>query len=214
MRRVHLEAGAWLDVARGWLAGHAPLMEQLVRDVRWRSEERTMYQRRVAVPRLFAALRKGDGPEVIEAMRRALDAHYQTAFERVTVALYRNGNDSVTWHGDYVARRMLPDTLVATVSVGAPRKFFLRRKSDPLSGDALARRLANPSAAPAAPAGRQRSISMSLGWGDLVVMGGSCQRTYEHAIPKVAQADPRIAIMFRPVWEAPEDAPLPSDREQ
>ncbi len=92
---------------------------------------------------------------------------------------------------------MIPDTLVATVSVGAPRRFFLRRKANPLE-----------------PAGRQRSICVSLGWGDLIVMGGTCQRTYEHAIPKVANANPRIAIMFRPVWEDPERAPLPSGREQ
>jgi len=39
---------------------------------------------------------------------------------------------------------------------------------------------------------------MSLGDGDLLVMGGSCQRTWQHSVPKVRQAAPRIAIMFRP----------------
>jgi alkylated DNA repair dioxygenase AlkB len=83
--------------------------------------------------------------------------------------------DSVAWHGDYVAREM-DRAIVATVSVGAPRRFLLRRK------------------------GGGKSIALSLGWGDLLVMGGTCQRTYQHAIPKVRRAEPRIAIMFRPDW--------------
>jgi len=42
--------------------------------------------------------------------------------------------------------------------------------------------------------------SGTLGRGDLVVMGGTCQRTWRHGIPKVANAGPRIALMFRPKW--------------
>ena len=136
-----------------------------------------MYDRIVETPRLFALLPDdGPGHPVIETMRRALEHRYATAFDRVSLALYRDGNDSVAWHGDRVARR-LPDALVATVSIGAPRRFLLR------------------------PFGGGRSMVRSLGWGDLVVMGGTIQRTYQHAVPKVARADPRIAIMFRPTWE-------------
>ena len=80
----------------------------------------------------------------------------------------------VAWHGDYVARRM-PQALVATVSVGEPRTFLLRKT------------------------GGGRSMALKLGWGDLLVMGGSCQRTFQHAIPKAARAGSRIAIMYRPV---------------
>ena len=82
---------------------------------------------------------------------------------------------SVAFHGDYVAREM-DRALVATVSVGAPRRFLMR------------------------PTGGGKSIALTLGWGDLLVMGGTCQRTWQHAIPKVKHALPRIAIMFRPVW--------------
>ncbi len=136
-----------------------------------------MYERVVEVPRLHAVLpADGDGHAVLASIRRALDARYATAFERVSLAFYRNGEDSVAWHGDYVARR-LPEALVATVSVGAPRRFLLR------------------------PHGGGRSIALELGWGDLIVMGGSCQRTYQHCIPKSARAEPRIAIMFRPIWD-------------
>jgi alkylated DNA repair dioxygenase AlkB len=177
LERVELEHGAWIDVARGWLSGHATLFDTLVRDTKWRSEERKMYDRIVDVPRLYAMLpRDGPGHPVLDDMRRALDRRYGTAFEHVSLALYRDGKDSVAWHGDQVARR-LPEALVATVSVGAPRRFLLR------------------------PYGGGRSFGYSLGWGDLVVMGGSCQRTYQHSVPKIARAEPRIAIMFRPTWE-------------
>lgn len=148
-----------------------------------------MYDRTLEVPRRFAIL---DAPErlspIFEEMRRALDARYDARFVRLSAALYRDGRDSVAWHGDSIARRM-ESALVATISVGAPRKFLLR------------------------PVGGGRSIAFTLGWGDLLVMGGSCQRTWQHSMPKVARADPRIAIMFRPSWTA-EDPDEPPTNEQ
>ena len=65
------------------------------------------------------------------------------------------------------------DPVVATVSVGAPRPFRLR------------------------PRGGGRSHSFDLGRGDLLVMGGSCQHDWEHTVPKVRAAGPRISITFR-----------------
>lgn len=179
MERIELADGAWLELARGWLAGHEVLFDLLRERTAWRTDERQMYDRRVDVPRLMGTYRLGALPHpVIDAMRVALDARYATAFTRISSALYRDGADSVAWHGDYVARRM-DEALVATVSLGSPRRFLVRRK------------------------GGGPSTAMALGWGDLVVMGGTCQRTHEHAIPKVARAEPRIALMFRPVWEEP-----------
>ena len=187
--RVTLARGAWIDVARGWLRGHERIFELLRARVAWRSESRVMYERTVEVPRVYAVLDEPDALHpVLERMRAALDARYATRFARLSVALYRDGRDSVAWHGDHVARRMR-EAVVATVSVGAPRRLLLR------------------------PAGGGRSIALSLGWGDLLVMGGSCQRTWQHAVPKVARADPRIAIMFRPVW-SDEDPDAPPTNEQ
>lgn len=143
-----------------------------------------MYERVVAVPRLVADLKPPSRPSIVEAIRGALGERYRTDFPRVTAALYRDGRDSVAWHGDQVARR-LPEALVATVSLGCARRFLLRPTPDtPL-----------PRAEP--------TTTLWLGAGDLLVMGGSCQRTYQHAIPKVSQAGPRIALMFRPVWVEP-----------
>jgi alkylated DNA repair dioxygenase AlkB len=176
VRRYQLAHGAWVEYVPSWLEGHARVFDALVRTTQWRSGEQRMYDRTVETPRMFAALPEdGPGHPILERIRDALCARYDEAFERLSLALYRDGRDSVAWHGDRVARRM-DAALVATVSVGAPRRFLLRER---LGGEAL---------------------RFNLGWGDLLVMGGSCQRTFRHSVPKLAYAEPRIAIMFRPSW--------------
>lgn len=178
LRRLELDRGAWIDHVPGWLAGHAEVFDGLARTTTWHADEREMYERIVDVPRLCAMLpADGQGHPVLERMRRALSTRYATDFTRVSLAYYRHGQDSVAWHGDQVARR-LAEAVVATVSLGSPRRFLMR------------------------PHGGGPSQKFALGWGDLLVMGGTCQRTYQHSIPKVAMAEPRIAVMFRPHWPA------------
>jgi alkylated DNA repair dioxygenase AlkB len=179
LRRTTLDDGAWVEHLHDWVHGQDALMETLVRETAWRSERRHMYNRVVDVPRLVAGL-PGDGPghPLLEQIRALLSAHYETAFTRVSMGYYRDGADSVAWHGDTTARDMDEPTLVATVSLGAPRRFLLRPRG-----------------------GGGRSIPFALGRGDLFVMGGLCQRTWQHAVPKVSRALPRLAIMFRPVWD-------------
>ena len=177
LERTSLSADAWYDYAPGWARGHATLFETLRTSVRWRSERREMYERMVDVPRLYAVLPEdGAVPSVLEGMRAALSKRYGEEFVRTSVAYYRDGSDSVAWHGDYVARNM-DQALVATLSLGGPRRFLLRAK------------------------GGGKSWSLMLGSGDLLVMGGSCQRTFQHSVPKVTRAEPRISLMFRPLWE-------------
>jgi alkylated DNA repair dioxygenase AlkB len=185
LRRRPLGQGAWVDYVVGFVTGHDALMGALLASTRWQQPRREMYERTVDVPRLVAGL-PGDGPghSIVEEMRALLSAHYGTDFSRTGLGYYRDGRDSVAWHGDYVAREM-DQALVATVSLGEPRRFLMR------------------------PKGGGQSIAYNLGWGDLIVMGGSCQRTWQHAIPKVACAFPRMVIMFRPVWPAIPGAYLP-----
>ena len=179
LRRVALDAGAWVEYLPGWIAGEDALMDALVRGTSWRSEQRHMYDRIVDVPRLVAGLPDdGPGHPLLERIRAILSAHYATAFARVSMGYYRGGADSVAWHGDTTARDMDEPTLVATVSLGGPRRLLLR------------------------PRGGGPSTAFSLGRGDLFVMGGTCQRTWQHAVPKVAHALPRLAVMFRPIWSA------------
>jgi alkylated DNA repair dioxygenase AlkB len=185
LERTSLAEGAWFDYAPGWLSGHEAVFETLVSSVQWRQERREMYERMLDVPRLIAVLPEdGPGHPVLERIRRTVSRHYGEELTRVSLGYYRDGQDSVAWHGDYVARQ-LPSAIVATVSVGAPRRFLLR------------------------PRGGGASLALSLGWGDLLVMGGSCQRTWQHCVPKQQRAQPRISIMFRPHWVAP--SPLSED---
>ena len=173
--RTELEAGAWVDHVSGWVQGHGDVFDHLRATTRWQSLERPMYDRVVAVPRLLGRVpRDGPGHPVLTDIGGVLSMEYGPTDWHVSLALYRDGRDSVAFHGDRMGTQRW-NTVVAVVSLGEPRRFLMRR------------------------AGGGPSQSWMVGWGDLLVMGGSCQATYEHAIPKCRRAGPRMAIMFRPV---------------
>jgi alkylated DNA repair dioxygenase AlkB len=181
VRRTVLDHGAWVDVRPGWITGADALFERLLEVVPWRAERRHMYDRMVDVPRLLKFYGEGEPlPDpMLDQARDALDAHYgQELGERFRTAgmcLYRDGRDSVAWHGDTIGRGSSEDTMVAIISVGTPRALLLR------------------------PRGGGHVLRHEIGHGDLLVMGGSCQRTWEHAIPKTSRpTGPRISIQFRP----------------
>ena len=184
VRRQTLDHGAWIDVRPGWVTGSDELFARLTLDgpagVEWHGEERQMWDRQVRTPRLLRFYREGEPlPDpVLTQARGALDAHYaeETGGRFVTagMCLYRDGRDSVAWHGDRTGRGTWADTMVAIVSLGAPRALLLR------------------------PRGAGQSIRHVLGHGDLLVMGGSCQRTWDHCVPKSSQpTGPRISVQFR-----------------
>lgn len=182
LRRTQLTEGAWIDLLPGWLTGADVLFERLADQVPWHAERRRMYDRVVDVPRLLCFYDEDDPlPDpVLDAARSALNAHYADelgeGFRTAGLCFYRDGRDSVAWHGDTIGRGAKEDTMVAIVSVGAQRALLLRPRG-----------------------GGGPAIRQSLGPGDLIVMGGSCQRTWEHAIPKTSRPiGPRISIQFRP----------------
>ena len=182
LTRHELTAGAWVDVLPGWLHGSDAVFETLL-DIDWRADRRQMYDSVVDVPRL---LRWFGGDETLPhpaltAARVALSAHYAAElgeeFVTAGMCLYRDGRDSVAWHGDTIGRSARHDTMVAILSLGSPRNLVLRPR-----------------------AGGHDTVRFPLGHGDLIVMGGSCQRTWEHAIPKTARpVGPRISVQFRPI---------------
>ncbi|MFF4324909.1 alpha-ketoglutarate-dependent dioxygenase AlkB [Streptomyces sp. NPDC048387] len=181
LERTPLGAGAWVDRLPGWLTGADALFENLAAEVPWHAERRQMYEREVEVPRLLAFYGE-DAPlphPVLTEAREALSRHYAPElgepFVTAGLCLYRDGRDSVAWHGDRTGRSSTEDTLVAILSVGDPRDLVLRPRD-----------------------GGPTLLRLPLGHGDLVVMGGSCQRTMEHAVPKTTRAvGPRISIQFR-----------------
>ncbi|MET0457558.1 MAG: alpha-ketoglutarate-dependent dioxygenase AlkB [Mycobacterium sp.] len=190
--RRELGDGAWIDVRAGWLTGAddgdqgrslgaEDVFEALMTSIPWRAERRQMYDRMLDVPRLvsFHDLTSGPTPHpAIARLRVRLNDIYAgemgEPFTSAGLCLYRDGTDSVAWHGDTIGRSSTEDTVVAIVSLGATRMFALR----PRSGG--------------------RSLRLPQSHGDLLVMGGSCQRTWEHAVPKTAKpTGPRISIQFR-----------------
>jgi alkylated DNA repair dioxygenase AlkB len=179
--RTVLGQGAWIDVARGWLPAADDVFDALHHAVPWRAERRQMYDRMVDVPRLVHTYLADDSlpHPMLDLAREALSEHYLPElgerFRTAGCCFYRDGNDSVAWHGDKIGRGRTHDTMVAIVSLGDPRRLALR------------------------PVGGGTAVSVEMGHGDLLVMGGSCQRTWEHAVPKVAAAGPRMSVQFRPL---------------
>ena len=179
-RRIRLDHDAWVDLCPGWLTGSADMFDRLLTTVTWRREQRQMYDRIVDVPRLVAHYTERDRlPDPsMAAIRADLSAHYADelpeGFATAGLCHYRDGDDSVAWHGDRIGRGRYTDTLVAIVSLGSPRALLLR------------------------PRGGGRSHKFTLGTGDVLVMGGSCQRTWDHCSPKQRGSGPRISIQFRP----------------
>jgi alkylated DNA repair dioxygenase AlkB len=184
VQRVDLGSGAWCDLRPGWVHGADELLVHLLAHVPWTAEQRPMYDRVVDVPRLAARYENDvELPHpAVQRIKDALDAHYLPEFGEpfasAGLALYRDGKDSVAWHGDTFGRGSWAETMVGIVVLGPPRPFLMRPR---------------PEHAPPGPTRRYH-----LGHGDLIVMGGSCQRTWQHAVPKTARAaGPRISIQFR-----------------
>ncbi|MEI2810399.1 MAG: alpha-ketoglutarate-dependent dioxygenase AlkB [Nocardioides sp.] len=178
--RITLAHGAWVDVARNWLLDADQVFDALVKNVAWRAEERQMYDRVVTVPRLVAFYGIGEflpHPSLTRA-KADLSLHYLPElgedFATAGCCFYRDGRDSVAWHGDRIGRSRDNDTVIAILSLGDPRRLLLR------------------------PRGGGPSTAFTLGHGDVLAMGGSCQRTWDHCVPKQPKAGPRISVQFRP----------------
>jgi alkylated DNA repair dioxygenase AlkB len=175
LERIQLDETAWIDFAPEWVSGADALFERIVGGRKWKQRTRWMYEKRMLEPRLTAPWNLASGeplPPVIEEMRVALSQRYGVEFDSVGFNYYRDGQDSVAWHRDRI-RKEVVDPVVALVSIGERRRFLMR------------------------PRGGGTSRPFMLGHGDLLVTGGTAQRTWEHTVPKVARAGPRISLAFR-----------------
>jgi len=177
LRRIELDQRSWVDHEPSWLAGSDELFEELVATGRFGQRTVKMYDRTVPEPRLTAGwsteVDACDVPAALQEIAKALSRRYDVVFDRIWVNLYRDGRDSVAWHGDR-NRHTHTNPLVATVSLGARRRFLLR------------------------PVGGRVAHELHPGHGDLVVMGGACQHAWEHTVPKQSTAvGPRMSITLR-----------------
>ena len=172
--RRDLGSGAWLETVPRWVDGADTLVATVLGDAPWAEHARTMYDQVVVEPRLSTGL-WFDPPQVVAQMAAALSQRFDRDICKVSANLYRDGRDSVAWHGDRVGRES-DDTVVAIVSLGSPRRFLLR------------------------PVGGGESIRLTPGSGDLLVLGGTAQSTWQHSVPKVARTGTRISVMFREAY--------------
>lgn len=180
LHRLDLDDTTWVDLAPGWLSGSDQVYDELMAVLPF--QQRTgvkMYDQIVDEPRLSAWWRvEHDRPEpipILHEIRMLLAERYDEPFDSIGFNLYRDGHDSVAWHGDR-HRHVVTNPVIAIVSVGVPRPLRLR------------------------PRGGGSSVSWDLGNGDLFVMGGACQHDWEHTVPKVrTTSGPRLSITFRSV---------------
>jgi len=169
--RRPLSDGAWIEQVPGWGPDPSELFDAVRCVAPWHEAERPMYDRIVAVPRLHTGVWP-QPPPAIAQMADALSDHYRLDLRTVSANLYRDGSDSVAWHGDRIGR-VRADTVVVILTLGTSRRLLLR------------------------PNGGGTSIAVEPGPGDLFVMGGTCQRTWQHSVPKRTSAGARICVMFR-----------------
>ncbi len=179
VERIDIDATSWVEYAPVWLAGGDALFDELLDRLALRQRRGIpMYDQLVDEPRLTAWWHAADHPAgephpVLGDIRRLLVERYHRPFDSIGFNLYRDGGDSVAWHGDR-HRHHVTDPVVAIVSLGARRPLRLR------------------------PRGGGASRGWDLGDGDLFVMGGACQHDWEHTVPKVRRSvGPRMSVTFR-----------------
>ena len=183
-RHIALDDAAWVDHVAGWVHGADTLFEHVVAHAPWEHRTVRMYDRMVEEPRLTAwyghALDDPNVPAILTQMAAALREHYGRAFDGVGAALYRDGRDSVAWHGDRIDPAIV-EPVVAIVSLGSGRTLRMRPRPRPRDGSEVP--------------GRSRAFPLLPG--DLFVMGGATQTTWQHSVPKVARAGARVSLQFR-----------------
>jgi alkylated DNA repair dioxygenase AlkB len=156
--------------------------------VSWQSREIRIAGKSVAEPRLTAWVGDPEAvytysgrrnePEpwsvVLGELRRQISLAAREDMNSVLCNLYRDGHDSMGFHADK-ERELGDNPVIASLSLGATRRFQLRHRSD-----ATAR------------------LDLDLESGSLLVMRGTLQHHFRHAVPKQpAVREPRINLTFR-----------------
>lgn len=176
----------------GWLDPTAAdaLQTHLQAAVPWETHRIRMFGRWVDSPRLSCWI--GDAgaryrysgadflphpwtPALLHLRDRLQDA-LGAPFNSVLLNRYRSGADSMGWHSDDEPE-LGGRPVIASLTLGVARRFLLRRRDNPaLKAEFLLRH------------------------GDLLVMAGTTQQHYQHALPKTAKvAGERINLTFRQI---------------
>lgn len=173
----------------------AALFEELKNELQWRQDSLRIAGREVAIPRLQAwygdsgtdyaysglNLRSLPWNEVLLKIRNRLQNELTTPFNSVLANLYRDGNDSVSWHADDEPE-LGTNPIIASLSLGATRCFQLKRKKK----------------------SEQERLKLDLPGGSLLVMRGALQHNWYHAVLKTKlPVGERINLTFRYIQANP-----------
>lgn len=172
--RIQLDQKSWITYVPGWLCGDEVLMRHLMAHAPWEQRSRWMYDRVVQEPRLTAeypVIAQAPHP-VLRYLADELSHHFGVAYTRLWMNWYRDNDDGTGWHADRPADK-LDEAVIPVLSLGAGRRFLIK------------------------PDGGGRSTVIVTHGGDLVVMGGRCQKDYKHSVPKQRiAAGPRLSLNF------------------
>lgn len=184
-RRIELDADSWVDVVSGFVLDPAAALADVHAATPWQQSEVLRYDHYVPERRLTAGLRPDSRPLLRQADLH-LTAAYRKPLSGVAAILYRDGDDFQGLHSDR-EMRWLDDTLIAIVVLGHRRPFVFRPRA-PIA-EVVER----------VPAGSHPDdIVIMPGEGDLLVMGGACQRSWLHGVPAAAGVRaPRISLTWR-----------------
>ena len=206
VERVWLDGTSWVDVARGWVTGADELFEALLGGVDWRTSRLFRYDHWVEERRLGSFWSRGRPlpHPAMGPLTQALQRQYKVLFDGFGILQYRDGRDGQAFHRD-TDMRWLDDTVIAIVSLGARRPWYLRPRTNRYDDSP----------------GKGATHDLAPGPGDLIVMGGRCQADWEHSVPYLARqvVGTRISLQWRharrvgrPFQGASYRAPLHFDR--
>lgn len=166
------------------------LFQELLETIPWRQEPIKLFGKEVMQPRLTSwhgdpsaryrysglSLKPQPWTPALQHLRQRVSDATGDEFNSVLLNLYRTGQDSMGWHADNEPE-LGPSPVIASVSLGATRRFRLR----PGAG--------TPPHAP---------VGLDLPPGSLLVMRGPTQQRWQHALPKTARpVDARLNLTFR-----------------
>ena len=193
--RIPIAAGAWLDHEPSWLEAREAdeLLRALREGLAWEQRAIVLFGREVLQPRLIAwagdlgyryseqTLEPRAFTPALAEIRERVRLLTGTPFNHVLANRYRDGRDAIGLHADDEPE-LGRDPVVATVSLGATRRFVLKPRRKTMPGGAR----------------------LDLAHGSLVVMGGTCQRHFVHGVPRQLDVtDERISLTFRRLLRAP-----------
>jgi len=184
IERIGLPPTSWVEMVPGFVREADAAFDELHRSLPWQQTEVLRYDRYVPERRLGAGVRT-DSHALFTQTDLHLRSRFRVPFTGVSAILYRTGDDFQGLHSDR-EMRWLDDTVVAIVVLGARRPFVLRPRA------------ANGVPVDRVPAGTDPDdVALTPGEGDLLIMGGACQREWLHGVPRAGTDRPRISLTWR-----------------